>query len=310
MLILNANDHIENQAVIVRQIVKKMGQNNKEYYHLQVSSGIKSYDAKIWNGDEEISKQINPGCFANICGVVKDFKGNLQIHISKIERIDSPDNELIKSIIPSCELNDILLSREIDSIIETIQNPILSELLKIVFNSTEIKESFFKKAAGIEIHHAYIGGLAQHTIEVTKIVMALCNVFSYIDYDIAVTSALLHDIGKTLELSDFPENKYTDTGRLMGHISLGIEIIDKKISMIDNFPPELKTAVEHCILSHHGTLEMGSPVVPMTLEASAVHNADNCSAELNGFNLAIQRDTGTGCWTDYNNIYKRYLKKN
>lgn len=310
MLILNANDSIENQPVIVRQIVKKMGQNNKEYYHLQVSFGIKSYDAKIWNGDEEIANEINPGCFANIWGAVKDFRGNLQIHINKIEKIDNPDDELIKNIIPSCELNDILLSREIDSIIETIQNPMLKELLITVFSSPEIKDSFFKKAAGIEIHHAYIGGLAQHTIEVTKIVIALCNVFSYIDYDIAVTSALLHDIGKTLELSDFPENKYTDKGRLLGHISLGIEIIDEKISLIDNFPPELKTALEHCVLSHHGTLEMGSPVVPMTLEASAVHNADNCSAELNGFNLAIKRDTGTGSWTDYNNVYKRYLKKN
>jgi 3'-5' exoribonuclease len=310
MLLLNPNDRIENQPVIVRQIVKKVGQNNKEYYHLQVSCGIKSFDAKIWNGDEEIVQEITPGCFANIWGIAKDFKGNLQIHINKIERIQDPDDELVKTIVPSCELNEISLCNDINKIIDTVNEPKLNELLMLVFNSPEIKDSFYKRAGGIEIHHAYVGGLAQHTVEVAKIVIGLCSIFDYINYDLAVTAALLHDIGKTVELSDFPENKYTDVGRLLGHISLGAQIVNEKISSIVDFPQEMKVALEHCILSHHGTLDMGSPIVPMTIEASAVHNADNCSAELNGFNLAIQRDSGVGAWTDYNVIYKRYIKKN
>ncbi|MCX7884338.1 MAG: HD domain-containing protein [Caloramator sp.] len=309
MLNLNSNDKLEGQPFIVRQICKKISQNNKEYYHLQISYGIKNYDARIWNNNEEILKEITPGCFANVWGVVKDFKGILQIHIDKITKIDSPDENLIEEITPSCTLDKLKLESEIKHIISTIKNQNLSLLLNNIFSSTQVKENFYKKAAGAEIHHAYIGGLAEHTIEVTKTVAFLCKLYSYIDYDIAVTSALLHDIGKIIELSDFPENKYTDSGRLLGHIYLGVELISKEAHKICDFPEELLLELKHCILSHHGTLEMGSPVVPMTIEAIVLHNADKMSAEINGFNLVIQRDSGTGCWTEFNSTYKRYIKK-
>jgi 3'-5' exoribonuclease len=309
MLYLNANDRIENQPVIVRHISKKMGQNNKEYYHLLVSCGIKNYDAKIWRDDSEIAQEITQGCIASISGVAKDFKGNLQIHINKIERIDNPDDEILKAVLPSCSVDESTIHNVINSIIDTIANPHLHSLLNRIFGCKTISEAFYKKAAGIEIHHAYVGGLAQHTLEVTNIVISLCKIFEYIDYDMAVTASLLHDIGKIEELSGFPDNKYTDNGRLLGHIALGINIINETISRMEDFPSNLKSELEHCILSHHGTLEMGSPVLPMTLEAMAVHNADNCSATLNGFSLAIQRDTGLDCWTDYNLIYKRSIKK-
>lgn len=309
MLNLNPNDKLESQPFIIRQICKKVSQNNKEYYHLQISYGIKNYDAKIWNYNEEIAKEISPGCIANVWGTARDFKGNIQIHIDKIKKIENPDDNLIEEITPSCELDTIKLVRDIDRIIETVQTPELNALLKSVFSSPDIKSSFFKKAAGAEIHHAYKGGLAQHTIEVTKIVMHFCSIYSCINYDIAVTAALLHDIGKIIELSNFPENKYTNKGRLIGHITLGVEVLNQEVQKIDNFPQSLKVEIEHCILSHHGTLEMGSPVVPMTIEAIALHNADKASAEINGFNLAIQRDSGTGTWTEYNNVYKRFIKK-
>jgi 3'-5' exoribonuclease len=309
MLDLKANDVIENQPVIVRQINKKNNQNNKEYYHLQISYGIKNYDAKIWNNNEEIAREITPGCLAYIWGNVRDFKGNIQIHINKIERILNPDEAIINMVIPTCELNDVKLSRELFLIIDTVIDTNLNELLTTIFTNEKINSVFFKNAAGVEIHHAYIGGLAQHTLEVTNIVMNYCKLFKDINYDLAVTASLLHDIGKIVELSSFPENKYTDIGRMLGHISIGVEIINEEIQKLNNFPIELKKALEHCVLSHHGTLEMGSPVIPMTLEAVALNNADRSSAELNGFTLAIQRDTRTGSWTDYNPTYKRFIKK-
>lgn len=309
MMHLNSNDKIENQPVIVRQINKKVGQNGREYYHLQVSTGLKSYDAKIWNNSEEISRDILPGCVAYITGTAKDFKGTLQIHIEKIVRLPNPDQELIDMLTPTCEQDVEKLKCEFNKIVDTIKEPMLNTLIKLVFDSTIVKNNFYKKAAGAEIHHAYLGGLAQHTIEVAKIVINFCSMFREVNYDTAVTAALLHDIGKVAELSNFPENKYTNRGRLIGHISLGVQMVDSKIAEIDDFPQELKLEIEHCILSHHGNLETGSPVVPMTLEAIAVHNADKSSAEINSFTLAIQRDTGTGDWTEYSNAYKRYIKK-
>lgn len=309
MLDLKANTNIENQPIIVRQITKKNSQNNKEYYHLQISYGIKNYDAKIWNNSDEISREITPGCIAYIWGAVREFKGNIQIHINKIERVLDPDDSIINMVTPSSELSEIKLSNELFKLISTVKSPEFYELLTQIFKSELIKTNFFKTAAGVEIHHAYIGGLAEHTLEVAKTVIHFCTLFKDINYDLALTAALLHDIGKTVELSNFPENKYTDTGRLLGHISIGVQLINDEIAKIPSFPVEYKTLLEHCVLSHHGTLDMGSPVLPMTLEAVVLHNADQASAEINGFSLAIQRDTRTGPWTDYNNTYKRFIRK-
>lgn len=309
MLDIKANDTLENQPVIVRQISKKNNQNNKEYYHLQISYGIKNYDAKIWNNNPEIARDITPGCIANIWGIVRDFKGTLQVHINKIERIIDPDETIIDLVTPSCELSEAKLSKELFALIETVKDPYLNILLLSIFEDPGVKNSFLNHAAGAEIHHAYIGGLAQHTLEVAKTVIHFCSMYKDIDYDMAVTASLLHDIGKIIELSDFPENKYTDIGRLLGHISIGVKIVNEEIAKMPDFPADKKLALEHCILSHHGTLEMGSPVVPMTLEAVVLNNADKASAEINGVSLAIQRDTRIGTWTDYNNTYKRFLKK-
>ncbi|MCX7950909.1 MAG: HD domain-containing protein [Clostridiales bacterium] len=309
MLNLLPNAKIENQPVIVRKIDKKIGQNDKGYYHLQISYGIKNYDAKIWNDSPEIAEKIPAGSLAYITGVVKDFKGTLQIHINKIDKIDNPSQELINKVIPSASLNQEALKTEVFNIISTIKNKDIKQLLSNIFNNDTIKNMFFKKSAGAEIHHAYLCGLAQHTLEVTKIVINFTQIFPYVNYDIAVAAALLHDIGKIVELSDFPENKYTTRGKLIGHISIGVEILNNFISKMENFPSQIKYELEHCILAHHGTLEMGSPVVPMTIEAIAVHNADKASAEINAFHLAIERDTGTDEWTDYYPTYKRAIKK-
>jgi 3'-5' exoribonuclease len=309
MLNLNANDTLENQPVIVRQISKKVSQNAREYYHLQISYGIKNFDAKIWTGDNEIAQEITPGCFAYISGVARDFKGNLQIHIHKIDKISDPDNSIIEAVMPCCNADESALHTSINSVIDTVIRPELNSLLKEIFESPDIKSNFYKKAAGAEIHHAYVGGLAQHTIEVAKTVVHFSKIFIKINHDVAVTAALLHDIGKVFELSNFPENKYTTKGRLVGHIALGVEILNDAAAKIAAFPDNLLIDLEHCILSHHGTLEMGSPVVPMTLEAIALHNADKASAEINGFTLAIERDSGADNWTDYNSTYKRFIKK-
>lgn len=309
MLNLNANDTLENQPVIVRQISKKVSQNAREYYHLQISYGIKNFDAKIWSGDNEIAQEITPGCFAFISGVARDFKGNLQIHIHKIDKIADPDSSIVEAVMPCCNKDEADLIENINNIIGTVKNSSLNSLLNTIFESTDIKANFYKKAAGAEIHHAYVGGLAQHTVEVAKTVMHFSKMFTRINYDIVVTAALLHDIGKVFELSNFPENKYTNKGRLIGHIALGVEILNDAAAKIEAFPSDLLIDLEHCILSHHGTLEMGSPVVPMTLEAIALHNADKSSAEINAFSLAIERDSGADNWTDYNSTYKRFIKK-
>lgn len=307
---LKVNDVLENQPVIIRHLSKKTGQNNKDYYALQISFGLKSYDAKIWNVESDLSDDIKPGVIAVISGVVKDFKGSLQIHVSKLEKLENPTDDMLKSLTPDCGVSESLLQEKLYNYISTVSDPKLNTLLLTLFDTKELKENFFKKPAGAEIHHAYLGGLAQHTLEVTEMVAKYCEIFPRLNYDIAITAALLHDIGKVAELSGFPENKYTTRGRMLGHITIGVEMLHDCIKSLDTeFPAHLRTELEHCILSHHGSQEAGSPIVPVTLEALAVHSADKTSADLNGFILAIDRDGNTGDWTDYNLTYKRCIKK-
>lgn len=309
MLNLNANDRIEEQPMFIKNITKKTGQNNKEYLQLELSLGLKNYDARIWQNNLGIAHEITPGSIAYIWGSAKDFKGSIQIHIDRIQRVTNPARELVEKLIPSSLLEESSLLEDIESIIETVRNPHIKTLLRKIFDSQEIKNSFYRRAAGIEIHHAYLGGLAEHTIEVSKIVMNMCSIFRYINYDIIVAAALLHDIGKTRELSDFPENRYTTLGRMLGHISIGVQILTRFAAEVEGFPEDLLLELQHCLLSHHGIQEAGSPILPMTVEAIALHNADKASAEINGFNLAIERDCNTTGWTEYNNIYKRYIRK-
>ncbi|WP_048569753.1 3'-5' exoribonuclease YhaM family protein [Clostridium cylindrosporum] len=308
MLDLNLNTKIDNLVFIVRQISKKIGQNSKEYYTLQISRGIKTYDAKIWSGDEKY-ECIIPGDIVKITGMAKDFKGLIQIHINEISVLEEVDASLRNELLPFCSKSESILRKEIEDIISTIEDKYILELINKVFDVPEVKESFYKKSAGVEIHHAYVRGLAEHSLEVAKNTISFCKMGYSIKYDIAVTAALLHDVGKVYELSDFPENKYTEVGRMLGHITIGSNLIQKCINEIKDFPREIELDIIHAILSHHGNKDMGSPVVPMTLEAIAVHNADKASAEINAFYLSVQRDNSSSNWTEYNNIYKRCIKK-
>lgn len=305
---ISANSKIDDLAFIVKKVSKNIGQNEREYYSLKISRGIKTYDAKIWSSDEKYLL-IKCGDVVNITGSSKLFKGSIQIHINSIEVLNDVTEDIINELMPFCRKSEDSLKEEIENIISTIEDKNILKLLNKIFNIEKVKESFYKKSAGIEIHHAYVRGLAEHSLEVAKNVIAFCSLDYPINYDIAVAIALIHDIGKVYELSDFPENRYTSEGKLLGHISIGASLVQTCMDEIEDFPSSLKLDIVHGILSHHGNKEMGSPVVPMTIEAIAVHNADKASAEINSFYLMIQRDNTTNNWTEYNNIYKRCIKK-
>ncbi|MEF9934151.1 3'-5' exoribonuclease YhaM family protein [Clostridium sp.] len=305
---ITINSKIENKAFMVREIQKKVGQNTKEYYSLSITRGLRTYDAKIWSDDERYSV-IKSGDIVEVTGQVKDFKGNIQIHIGSIKVVKEPASEILSQLTPCCAISEEKLQEELNEIVSSIEEPFILKLIDKMFSIEEIKDGYFKRSAGAEIHHAYVRGLAEHSIEVAKNTIAFCNSRYNIKRDLAVFMALFHDIGKIYELSDFPENKYTDMGKLFGHISMGAHIVQRAISTIEGFPRDMEIDIVHGILAHHGHKDMGSPVVPMTIEAIAVHNADKASAEINAFYLAVQRDNTDSNWTEYNNIYKRSIKK-
>ena len=168
--------------------------------------------------------------------------------------------------------------------------------------------SFAQHSAAKTVHHSFVGGLLEHTLSVTRFAAYLADSYPAINRDLLISAALLHDIGKTQELSFFPMNEYTDDGQLLGHITIGAEMIHDKASAIEGFPALLETELKHCILAHHGEYEYGSPKKPALIEALALNLADNADAKLETMTEALE-NAGPDNWLGFNRFFDSNLRK-
>ncbi len=168
---------------------------------------------------------------------------------------------------------------------------------------------FKRSPAAKNFHHGYLGGLLEHTLGVCKLARAVADMYPLLDADLLVFGAFVHDIGKIHELRSHPVIDYTDEGRLIGHLVLGVRMVEEKIRTIKTFPADLELKIKHLILSHHGEYEFGSPKRPKFLEAFALHLVDDLDAKINGLARFIEQDRGEGSWTEFNRLFARYLLK-
>jgi 3'-5' exoribonuclease len=187
--------------------------------------------------------------------------------------------------------------------VNSVENHYLKALLEMFFVQDEdfIKRFKFSSAAK-SVHHGFVGGLLQHTLGVAKLCDYYSRQYKYINRDLLMTAALCHDIGKIKEISPFPENDYTDSGNFIGHIVMGVEMIDEKIKDIDGFPPLLADELRHCILAHHGEYEFGSPKKPAIIEAVALNFADNTDAKFEIFTEMLDKSTSQE-WLGFNRLF-------
>jgi 3'-5' exoribonuclease len=236
-----------------------------------------NWDISI-NKVEELSKIE----FARVQGYItkKKSDGTLQATISSLTKTIPLDysDYLLQS-----DKNLDELIKKIFSKIDSIENPHLKNLLESFFKNQEFIEKFKKAPAATKVHQPYIGGLTEHTINVVAICETICNIYKEINRDFLITMAILHDIGKIREYTYDKVIEHTDEGKLLGHIVIGLEMIDQKIKSLDNFPPDLELMVKHTLLSHHGHFEFGSPKLPSILTAIALHYADEMEAKVSGF---------------------------
>jgi 3'-5' exoribonuclease len=253
--------------------------NNKKYLNVVLSDSTGQIEGKMWDIGENNFNDLKEGTPVIITGKVDKFKDKLQIILSDITPLENNSNEILNELIPKTPKNIEALYAEVLNFINSISNPYLKKLLKNIFIKDKTISDKFKFApASTRFHHAYRGGLIEHTLSVTKICSLLANSYSKANRDLLITGALLHDIGK-IDTYDHSTFKITDKGRLLGHIPIGIMIVDRKISSIKNFPIKLEETIKHLILSHHGELEWGSPVQPATFEALLLHYADNIDSK-------------------------------
>lgn len=303
---LKNNDRvIEHFLCTQKQLMKT--KTGKNYLSLTLRDKTGTINGKVWDINYEI-QDFEQNDFIKIDALVHAFNDELQLNISKLRKSEEGEYDL-KNYIPATKKNIEELEIELHKFIGEVKNIFLHELLEKIFGDEKILKSFISHSAGKSMHHSYVGGLIEHTISVTQICDFMAGRTKFVNRDILITTALLHDIGKLYELSQFPLNDYTDDGELLGHIIIGSDLISKKIEQIKDFPNDLRSQIIHCILAHHGEYEYGSPKLPRSIEAIILHFADNLDAKTKMFEEIIEADTSNSNWTGYNKVLTRRILK-
>ena len=274
----------------------------KPYDNVILQDKTGAIDAKIWEPNSAGIEDFDVLDYVDITGEVSVFNGALQLSIKRVRKCHEgeydPREYLPVSKYPIDEMFDQLLS-----LVDSIENEYLKKLLNKFFREDEdFIKKFKNSSAAKSVHHGFVGGLLEHTLSVTKLCNYYCKHYPILKRDLLLSAAMLHDIAKTRELSAFPVNDYTDEGNFLGHIVMGVEMVGEKIRQIDGFPSLLEAEIKHCIVSHHGEYEYGSPKKPAIIEAVALNYADDIDAKMETFKEMLEGTTETG-WLGFIRLF-------
>lgn len=284
---------------IITKCELKTAKNGKPFLNMELRDQSAFLPAKVWSNFEDIAYGLKEGTIVKVAGSIEEFNSALQIRVDKIRLASKDDNVSTDDFLPKSKrpLNEMI--DEWNAAVGSITNHNLQILLKKIFTAENFNK-FCRTPAGKGWHHAYIHGLLEHTLEIVKICDLMCVLHPDIKRDLLITGALLHDFGKTEELSSDTIFDYTDKGKLIGHIVISAIEVEKASQAIPEFPAEFKNQLLHLILSHQGKLEFASPVEPKTLEAIALYQADELSAKTNAYKSAIEAEKNKGNkWTKF-----------
>lgn len=281
----------------------------KEYGRLMLQDKTGTVDAKIWNLNSPGVGSFEAMDYVRIDADVSVFMGANQLNIERIRRADEGEY-VAENYLPVSTKNVDEMYKSLLGLIASIRNPHLKKLTESYFvDDPAFVKVFCFHSAAKSVHHGFVGGLLEHTLSVAKMCDYFAGAYPMLNRDLLLTAAIFHDIGKTQELSAFPENDYTDDGQLLGHIIIGTEMISERIHMIPGFPSRLAAELKHCILAHHGELEYGSPKKPAILEALALNFADNADAKLETMIEALRGAGSNMGWLGYNRLLETNIRK-
>lgn len=285
-----------------------MTKNGKPYDNVILQDKTGTIDAKIWEPNSAGIAEFDSLDYVEVYGEITSFQGALQVNVKRV-RLCQEDEYNPADYLPVSSKNIDEMYSELLAIIDSLENEYVKKLLNAFFREDEeFGRKFRNSSAAKAIHHGFIGGLLEHSLSVTKLCDYYCSAYPILKRDLLLAAAMLHDIGKTKELSPFPENDYTDEGQLLGHIVMGSEMISQKISLIPGFPAGLAGEIKHCILAHHGKYEYGSPKIPAIIEAVALNYADDTDAKIQTFSEILNGTQETG-WMGYNRLFESNLRK-
>ena len=238
--------------------------------------------ARVWENAGTVASQFEQGDVVQVSGIAETYRDELQLRLAEVRALP-PGEADPTAFLPRSTKDPAVLEHRLAEAAKSVGNEYLRHLLMSFFRDSEFRNKFFTAPGAKALHHAYIGGLGEHTVEVVELCDKVAELFPQLDRDLLVTAAILHDIGKMDELVWGTAFDYSDAGNLLGHLVLGEHQMRQRADEIEGFPEELKMRLSHMILSHHGTGEFGSPKAPMTAEAIALHHAEDLDAKVNMF---------------------------
>lgn len=282
------------------------------FVDLRDKTGVIS--GRMWNATEESVANLNTGEFVQVKGKIQLYQGALQMIVTHI--YPTPTNGLdIADFLPRSNRDLARLRARLHEILLSVEEPSLRALLECFLIDETLMNAFCLAPAGIKAHHAYQGGLLEHVVTMLEIAQRLAGLYPDLNLDLLLAGVFLHDIGKTRELSYDDGFAYTDEGQLLGHLIIAVEMLSEKVRQTveltrEPFPVELELRLKHLIVSHHGHYQFGSPKLPMTPEAIALHHIDNLDAKIHEFTRDIQDDPNPlSHWTPFNARLDRKLFK-
>jgi 3'-5' exoribonuclease len=288
---------------------KRMGSTKKgdPFLSLTLSDRSGEIEARVWERASALSSLFSEGDILEVEGAAGSYRGEIQLTLSDLKAVKELRDPTLFIEATKQDITKMMLS--LREVLRKIESPQIKSLIERFLNDPSFVQFFKRAAAAKNFHHNTLGGLLEHTLSVCRLALLVAEHYPELNRDLLLAGAFLHDIGKVKELGAGTSIDYTDEGRLIGHLSLGISMVDEKLAAMEGFPTDIALRLKHLILSHHGEYEFGSPKKPAFLEAFALHLIDDLDAKMNGLGRFIEKDRQEGRWTDFNRLFERYFLK-
>lgn len=305
---IQERDQVES-PFLVRDKIVGMAKNGRPYMTLKLMDRTGEVEGRIWDRVDELSAQFGKDDFVHVSGKASVYMGKMQLVVQELRRLDESGVDLA-DFLPLAGRSVESMNGELCAVVGRLANPHLRRLMEAFLADEAFMAGYLRAPAAKTMHHVYLGGLLEHSLAVAALADDVSHRYPDLDRDLLVVGALLHDVGKIAELRYQRSFEYTDVGKLLGHIVIGVELVDEKLRALEGFPQDLALHLKHLLLSHHGQYEYGSPKRPKTLEAVILNFLDDLDSKINGVRTHIEREPDSeSAWTQYHKQYDRYFFK-
>jgi 3'-5' exoribonuclease len=302
-------DQVATGTFLVTHKDVRQKKSGEAYLSLQLADRTGELDAKMWENAAEVLYAFDRDDFVRVKGLLQIFGNRPQFTVHKVQKLDEAQVDFT-DFFPASKRDRDEMFAELLGFIAGLANPNLKALLEAIFADEKVALAYRMAPAAKTVHHAWLGGLIEHVLSLCHLARFTASHYREIDLDLLLTGVILHDIGKIYELAYDRSFTYTTEGQLLGHIVIGLRMVEEKMTALPAFPPRLRTLIAHMILSHHGELEFGSPKLPHFPEALLLHLLDNLDSKMECMRSTIERDTLVeGHWTGYNSALDRVVLK-